>query len=302
MDGRALPLLDALGVRAADVELDGHEDRAARGVERQHFGRVGGGRSRDRAHVPTSTAPPFEDRDVERVDLRLEEHHRTARPRCPPRRARPEPAATVSRINRCSVQSPPLIDLRRDAGERHDRADLGGVGARELERGHVVLDPVVVRGERRGAREADGAVRGDEPSHANALPAGTSTRSAAMRVSATLGRNRACVRRAMSVSSFARCPRTPDGGCQVPGTVLADSERDRHRGERLRDRAADLRGLGRLAEPVASSPGTSPETCRRIPVMPSPGWKSTSALVLSVVGACPAFARPLDSAIEKQEA
>ena len=36
--------------------------------------------------------------------------------------------------------------------------------------------------------------------------------------------------------------------------------------------------------------------------MPSPFWKSTSARVLSVVGGCPAFARTLDSCIEKQEA
>ncbi len=41
VDRRALALLDALVVRAADVELDGHEDGAALGVERQDLGRVG---------------------------------------------------------------------------------------------------------------------------------------------------------------------------------------------------------------------------------------------------------------------
>ena len=39
--------------------------------------------------------------------------------------------------------------------------------------------------------------------------------------------------------------------------------------------------------PSASIPGTSPETHRRLPVMPSPFWKSTSARVLSVVAGCP---------------
>ena len=42
-----------------------------------------------------------------------------------------------------------------------------------------------------------------------------------------------------------------------------------------------------LREFAVASDGTtltSPETRRRMPVMPSPGWKSTSACVLSVVG------------------
>ena len=93
VDRRALALLDALVVRAADVELDGHEDRAALGVERQHLRRVGREEeaviARPRAHVDRAA---LQHRDVERVDLRLEQHDRARRPGCPPRRARPERA------------------------------------------------------------------------------------------------------------------------------------------------------------------------------------------------------------------
>ena len=53
------------------------------------------------------------------------------------------------------------------------------------------------------------------------------------------------------------------------------------------------------AKPSASRPGTSPLTWIRIPVIPVPGWKSTSARVFSVVGAVPCLARMLDNAIEK---
>ena len=49
--------------------------------------------------------------------------------------------------------------------------------------------------------------------------------------------------------------------------------------------------------PSASSPGTSPETHRRMPVIPSPGWKSTSVRVLSVVGGCSAFVRTFETDI-----
>ena len=54
-------------------------------------------------------------------------------------------------------------------------------------------------------------------------------------------------------------------------------------------------------KPSASRPGTSPTTCSRTPVMPSPGWKSTSARVCSVVGGVPPLASALDSAIEKHD-
>ena len=68
----------------------------------------------------------------------------------------------TSRSRRCRVQSPPRSTLRRHVGQRHDRADRLALAV-ELERRHVALDPVVVRGERGGARQLDGAVLADQP-------------------------------------------------------------------------------------------------------------------------------------------
>ena len=51
----------------------------------------------------------------------------------------------------------------------------------------------------------------------------------------------------------------------------------------------------------ADIPGTRPRTVRWTPVMPSPGWKVTSAVVSRVSGGEPALARALDRAIEKHE-
>ena len=59
------------------------------------------------------------------------------------------------------------IDLRGNARERDDRAELASA-AGERERRDVVLDAVVVRGERRGAKEVDGAVGLTRPPHASA--------------------------------------------------------------------------------------------------------------------------------------
>jgi hypothetical protein len=47
---------------------------------------------------------------------------------------------------------------------------------------------------------------------------------------------------------------------------------------------------------------TTPATVRRISVIPTPGWKSTSTAVSSVVAGVPALANPLDNAIEKHDA
>src|SRR6185437_1544153 len=52
--------------------------------------------------------------------------------------------------------------LLRDGRQRNDRTDLLALPA-ELERRDVTLDTVVVRGERRRARELDRAVLTDEP-------------------------------------------------------------------------------------------------------------------------------------------
>ncbi len=46
-------------------------------------------------------------------------------------------------------------------------------------------------------------------------------------------------------------------------------------------------------------PSTLPTTVMWTPVMPSPGWKPTSAFVSSACGGVPALASTLDSAIEK---
>ena len=54
------------------------------------------------------------------------------------------------------------LDLGRDVGQRHDRADRLAL-AGELERRDVALDAVVVGGQRRRAGELDGAVLADEP-------------------------------------------------------------------------------------------------------------------------------------------
>ena len=53
------------------------------------------------------------------------------------------------------------LHLRRHAGQRHDRADLLALTA-ELERRDVALDAVVIRGERRRARQLDRAVHADQ--------------------------------------------------------------------------------------------------------------------------------------------
>lgn len=51
----------------------------------------------------------------------------------------------------------------------------------------------------------------------------------------------------------------------------------------------------------AEIPGTCPRTEITMPVMPSPGWKVTSARVSSDCGGVPALASPADRAIEKHE-
>src|SRR5690606_21236105 len=71
--------------------------------------------------------------------------------------------------------------------------------------------------------------------------------------------------------------------------------------------SATLTGQLSLASDAASMkslelmPGTRPRTTRWMPVMPSPGWKVTCAVVSSASGGLPALARPFDSAIEKHD-
>src|SRR5205814_55989 len=54
------------------------------------------------------------------------------------------------------------LDLCGDAGERYEGSECGPA-ALERERGHVVLDAVVVCREGRRARDLDRSVRADEP-------------------------------------------------------------------------------------------------------------------------------------------
>src|SRR5690606_26029910 len=55
------------------------------------------------------------------------------------------------------------------------------------------------------------------------------------------------------------------------------------------------------ANSSAEIPGTSPRTRSTMPVIPSPGWKVTSAVVSSDRGGVPAWARPWARAMEKHE-
>jgi REP element-mobilizing transposase RayT len=55
-------------------------------------------------------------------------------------------------------------------------------------------------------------------------------------------------------------------------------------------------------KPSASRPGTLPRTVSALFVIPVPGTKVTTAEVRSCSGGVPAFASPMDSAIEKHEA
>ena len=166
MIGVPSPVLWPSVLRARRVEARGHEDRAAAAVEVEHRRRVG------RQQEPVVDGPladlgaaALQDGDVERVDLRLDRI--TCRARSPPP-AWPRRRRTSASLGRRDLALEPLqrpaaaaLDLRRDAGQRHDRSDLLALPA-ELERRDVALDTVVVRGERRRARELDGAVLADQ--------------------------------------------------------------------------------------------------------------------------------------------
>ena len=114
MDRRAVA--DRLAARRGGigVEAGGQEDRAALGVEVEHLGRVGrqpeAVRLGPRADV---VAAALEDRDVERVDPRLEED--LERRQAAGAASRGEDASGtggwVSRMSRWRVQSPPRSTL-----------------------------------------------------------------------------------------------------------------------------------------------------------------------------------------------
>ena len=113
--------------------------------------------------LPHRVAAALDHGDVERVDLRLEDHLGAARRRAP--RRTPGPPATggaTSRASRCSVQSPPRSTAVGTAGSGTIEPDLLA-RAGELERRDVALDAGVVRGQRRGADELDRPVLAHQP-------------------------------------------------------------------------------------------------------------------------------------------
>ena len=96
---------------ALGVELGGHEHGAARGVEVEYLGRVG--REEEavlQRPLADLVAAAGEDRDVERVDLRLEDDLNSSVESCRCRRgvvAGFGDGGATSSARRCSVQSPP---------------------------------------------------------------------------------------------------------------------------------------------------------------------------------------------------
>ena len=126
------PTLHALVGGAFRVEPGRQEDRAALGVELEHLRRVGGQEEpvlgRPGAH---GFRPALEDRDVERVDLGLEEHPRLAGRRTVG--AGGELGHGRLDLELQALQRPvaALHDLRGDAGQGHDRADLLPLPAKE---------------------------------------------------------------------------------------------------------------------------------------------------------------------------
>ncbi len=104
-----------------------------------------------------------------------------------------------------------------------------------------------------------------------------------------------------------RPPRHPHDGTVRLGAGRRRSgegcrQRDRGAGQRLAHQGSPSSPpSAAAANASAVMPGTSPRTVRWIPVMPSPGWKVTSAVVSSVSGGVPALASALDRAIEKHD-
>ena len=146
------------------VEDRGEEDRAALGVEVEHFRRVG--REAEAVLVgPVGhvRAAALEHGQVERVDARFQ-HHLDARRRAPALGAAAASGARRRRFADQSLQGPgaAALDAGGHVGQRDERAELAAA-AQELEGGDVVLDAVVVGRQGRRAAEVDRAVRADQP-------------------------------------------------------------------------------------------------------------------------------------------
>ena len=155
----------ALGLGPVGIESGSHEDRAASGVEVEHFGRV-------RRQLETVLLRPAADLgavalqhgDVKGVDLRRKEHLRrgwSGGGRSG--RLRQSEIAHGFGLAHQSLQGPvaAAFDLCRYAGQWRYRPELAAASD-EVECGDVVLDAVRVAGERRRTSEVDCAVRADE--------------------------------------------------------------------------------------------------------------------------------------------
>jgi hypothetical protein len=113
---------------------------------------------------PDLVAAAAQDRDVERVDGRLEQHISLAGGEA----SRVRGGGLEQEVGRIGFENQALegpvaaaLDLRRDVGQGRDRAE-GTAAAGELEAGDVVLDAFVVAGEGRGAKKVHGPVRTDQ--------------------------------------------------------------------------------------------------------------------------------------------
>ncbi len=161
------PVADRLAALGGGVGIEGgrHEDRRALGVEVEDLGRIGG---QAEAVVlgpqPNLVAATAEDRDIERVDRRLEQDLGLAACSHRPRLAN----SARSRVRRIGFENQPLerpvattLDLARDVRQGRDGPE-GSAASGELEAGDVVLDAAVVAGEGRRAKQVDGPVRADE--------------------------------------------------------------------------------------------------------------------------------------------
>ena len=113
-----------------------------------------------------------------------------------------------------------LLDARRDRGQRRDRAERAAA-AGELERRDVVLDAVVVAGERRRPEEVDRAVRSDEPATGERRTSGQEESQQRCREDDAESPHRS-VSWAVGPGGSALAPVTPSGGTEVPAASVAE--------------------------------------------------------------------------------
>ncbi len=156
--------LQALPRGPGGVELGGHEDRAAPSVEVEDFGGVLGQREvvplRPRHHLQGAA---LQDRDVEGADLLLQEDVRAAGGGGQRRLLLREDLGRLH-LEQEPLEGPlaALLDPGGHPGQGDDGPELPG-GPGELEGGDVVLNPLVVGGERGRPQQLHRAVGRHEP-------------------------------------------------------------------------------------------------------------------------------------------